>query len=111
MNLGVDENISSERRRNVLSNDDIDRIGDMFSQKMDSLFETIGYDVSNHDSRSNIRKDHEFVRWLRRAKGKLLGAFWAGIGGSCALWFWNAVQAGQIAHPPAPPPVIKEITE
>ena len=77
----------TDRRSGALSEKDLEKIGSVFDKKMDQLFEMIGYDTSTHESRSNIRKDHEFVRWARRAKGRLVGAFLAGVGGSCALWF------------------------
>lgn len=79
-----------ERRGSVLSDTDIERIETAFDRRLAALFEAIGYDTSSPQERNEIRKDHEFVRDTRRAKGKVLTAFVTGIGGSIALWIWNA---------------------
>ena len=80
----------AERRAATLSDNDIARIEAAFDRRQNALFEMIGYDTSSPESRSAIRKDHEFVRGVRRAKGKIVTAFLSGVGGSVALWFWNA---------------------
>ena len=79
-----------ERRVSVLTESDIEKIAGMIVQERTAWAETLGYDVSTPHSRSEIRKDHELVRDLRRAKGKILGAFFTGFGSSVVLWIWTA---------------------
>lgn len=57
---------SPERRKSILTEDDIEKIGKAFDQRQTQLFETIGYDVTTPESRSAIRDDHRFVRILRQ---------------------------------------------
>lgn len=74
-----------ERRNAVLTDADVARIETAFDKRLNSLFEMIGYDTTTPESRSSIRKDHEFVRSARRAKGKIVAAFLTAIGGSAAV--------------------------
>lgn len=60
--------MAEERRKSVLTEFDFEKIGETFERKQAQLFETIGYDVSSHESRSEIRKDHDFVRSARSWK-------------------------------------------
>jgi hypothetical protein len=83
------------RRRANLTDDDHERIQKSFESSQLRFFEMIGYDATTPASRQEIRKDHEFVRGARRAKGAVIAAFFTGIGGSLALWFWNAVGRGE----------------
>lgn len=69
-----------ERRKSVLSDDDVERIGEAFDKKISVLCETIGYDITTPDSRSEIRKDHEFVRDSRKAKGRIVAAILTAMG-------------------------------
>lgn len=79
-----------ERRTSMLSDGDIERIETAFDKRLNALFEMIGYDTSTHESRSNIRQDHEFVRDARKAKGKIITTFFTSMAASAALWLWNA---------------------
>ena len=81
----------TERRMAMLSDADIERIETAFDKQINTLFEKIGYDTTTPDTRKEIRKDHEFVRGARQAKGKVITAFFTGVGGSIALWFWAAI--------------------
>lgn len=77
-----------ERRRSVLSDDDFDKIGEAFEKKLNGLFEVIGYDISTPETRTEIRKDHEFVRDSRKAKAIIIGAILTAVGtaiGSAAI--------------------------
>lgn len=55
-----------ERRKSLLTDDDIEKIGGVFTKHQTQLFETIGYDVTTPESRSAIRDDHRFVRIARQ---------------------------------------------
>lgn len=77
---------SPERRKLSLSDNDIERIGEIFDRKMQGMFEVIGYDTSTPESRADIRKDHEMVRDLRRAKTVIILAVLAAVGTSIAAW-------------------------
>lgn len=79
----------SERRQTVISDNDIERIGEAFDRKIQGLFEMIGYDTSNPETRGEIRKDHEFVRDARKAKGVALTTFFTAIIGSLAAWVYS----------------------
>lgn len=79
---------NAERRTSMLTDGDIDRIGDAFDRKMQGMFEMIGYDISAPDSRAAIREDHAFVRDVRKAKGTLIASFITGIGSSIILWVY-----------------------
>lgn len=80
---------SSERRQTIISDNDIERIGEAFDRKIQGLFEMIGYDTSTPDSRGEIRKDHEFVRDARKAKAVALTTFFTAIIGSVAAWVYS----------------------
>lgn len=84
-----------ERRRSALSDEDMDRIGDAFDKRLNNLFEVIGYDTSTPNAREEIRKDHGFVREARRAKGRVIGAFFGSIGAAIAAFAWSAFTAGK----------------
>lgn len=86
----------TERRQTVISDADIERISEAFDRKINGLFEMIGYDTSSHDSRGEIRKDHEFVRDARRAKAQVTGALLISIGGGIGLALWAGFKA--VAH-------------
>jgi len=97
MSTGVtDESLQfdrrGERRSSVLTDTDIEKIKNMMVAERIEWAETLGYDVTTPQSRLEIRKDHELVRNLRYAKGKIIGAFLISIGGSLALWLWNAAK-------------------
>lgn len=71
--------MSDERRKSVLTDADFEKIGEAFEKKQAQLFETIGYDVSSHESRSEIRKDHDFVRSARSWKAWIVVTLAGGI--------------------------------
>ena len=80
-----------ERRKSALTDDDLDRIKgaihETFTQQFTRWAETIGYDVSSPESRSDIRDDHRFVRYLRKGSGWVIGiAAAAYIGAAAAGW-------------------------
>lgn len=77
-----------EQRRNVLTDNDVERIKNMMVAERTAWAESIGFDVSTPRSRLEIRKDNEFTRNMRRAKNKLITVVFTGIGGSVALWAW-----------------------
>jgi hypothetical protein len=90
-----------ERRESILTESDFEKIHGMFvtmrseiqatiARDREAWAESLGYDVSSVASRSEIRKDHELVRDIRRAKGKIMGAFFTGFGSSVVLWIWTA---------------------
>lgn len=78
-----------ERRRSVLSDQDLESIGTAFDKRLNAMFEVIGYDTTTADTRMEIRKDHEFVRDARRAKGRVIAAFLASVGAGLALLLWS----------------------
>ena len=82
--------MSLERRESILTDVDIEKIESMIVRERTAWAESIGYDVSSAAARAEIRKDHELVRDLRQAKGKILGAFFTGFGSSVVLWIWTA---------------------
>lgn len=85
-----------EQRKSMLTDSDIERIGEAFDRKMQGLFEMIGYDTSTPDSRSEIRKDHEFVRDARQARAVLVTAVMTSIGGAIVLALWAGAKV--LAH-------------
>lgn len=84
--MANDPNAATDRRKSLLSDGDIERVGEVFDRKMQSMFEVIGYDTSTPDSRTEIRKDHEFVRDARKAKAIVIVAMLIAFGGSIAAW-------------------------
>lgn len=64
----------SERRRSVLTDQDVERIEAAFDRRQKTLFETIGYDVSTAETRMEIHKDHTFIRAVRRYKNVFVTA-------------------------------------
>lgn len=72
--------MTGERRKSVLTDDDLDRIGENFDKRLTNFCEVIGYDVTTPESRSEIRDDHKFVRDARKAKAKIVGAALAAVG-------------------------------
>ena len=72
--------MSGERRKSILTDEDVDRIGEVFDRRQSQLFETIGYDISSASARDEIRDDHKFVRDSRRAKGKIVAALLTAMG-------------------------------
>lgn len=89
--MASDPNAQADRRKAILSDSDIERIGDAFDHKMRGLFEVIGYDTSTPESRSEIRKDHEFVRSARNAKGTAVTAFLGSIAAAIGVWLYAAI--------------------
>ena len=55
-----------ERRIATLTEADYERLSKMFDERLDRMAELIGYDVSTHESRDEIRRDHEFTREARK---------------------------------------------
>ena len=53
-----------------LSEADLENIGQVFDSRMTTVFEMIGYDVSDAESRGEIRDDHSFVRSFRKGSTK-----------------------------------------
>jgi hypothetical protein len=86
-------NGNGEQRKFALTDHDIERIGATFDRKIQSLFEVIGYDTSTPESRTDIRKDHEFVRGARNARGKVAGAAWASLGTGIAWLLYVAAKS------------------
>lgn len=84
--MAADHNLTDDRRKSLLSDHDIERIGEQFDRKMQGMFEVIGYDTTTPDSRSEIRKDHEFVRDARKAKAIVIIGMLTAFGGSIAAW-------------------------
>ena len=79
--------MTEERRKSVLLDSDVDRIGEAFEQRLTSFCERIGYDVSTPESRDEIRTDHKFVRIIRKGILWVLGAGSAAwIGAAAAGW-------------------------
>lgn len=58
-----------ERRKSVLQDSDLDRIGEAFDQRLTSFCEKIGYDVTTPETRAEIREDHTWVRKWRNRTG------------------------------------------
>lgn len=75
---------NSERRKTVLSAQDLENIGTEFDARLARKFELIGYDVSTPTARLEIHKDHDFVRGVRNARGIIIAAFLGAIGVSFA---------------------------
>lgn len=63
-----------ERRKSVLTSEDVGAIKGAFKEEISTLFETIGYDTSTPESRREIHEDHTFVRYLRKRKNAFIGA-------------------------------------
>ena len=82
-----------ERRTNVLSDADIDRIEKAFDKRVSTLFETIGYDTSTPEARTEIRKDHEFVRDARKAKVTIITGALGAIGSGIAWLIYMGAKA------------------
>lgn len=61
-----------ERRKSVLLDSDLDRIGEAFDRRLTSFCEKIGYDVTTPESRAAIRDDHSFVRNFRKRAGWII---------------------------------------
>jgi hypothetical protein len=72
--------MGEERRKSSLTDNDLDRIGEAFDNRLTSFCERIGYDVTTPESRAEIRKDHEFVRESRKAKAKIVAAILTAMG-------------------------------
>lgn len=62
--------MADERRKSILTEDDVTRIQgaieETFTEQLNRWAETIGYDMSSQESRSEIRDDHRFVRSARK---------------------------------------------
>lgn len=88
----MSEASGGERRKSVLTDEDITRIKgathEIFAEQFTRWGESIGYDVTTPDSRDAIRTDHKFVRYLRK------GSLWA-IGIAAAA-FITAAAAGLV---------------
>ena len=78
--------MSEERRKSLLLESDLDRIGEAFEKRLEVFCERLGYDVSTPESRDAIRTDHKFVRYVRK------GALWV-IGGAATAYI-TAAAAG-----------------
>lgn len=58
--------MSEERRKSLLLESDLEKIGEAFDRRLEGFCERIGYDVSTAESRDAIRTDHKFVRYVRK---------------------------------------------
>lgn len=81
-----------EQRRSILSEGDLDAIGRAFDDRMNSMFEIIGYDISTPESRAEINKDHQMVRDARKAKALILSSFFIGVGAAIASFLGIGVK-------------------
>lgn len=92
----------AERRQTVISDSDVERIGERigeaFDQKIERLFEMIGYDTTSAEARGEIRKDHEFVRDARKARAIVMTAILASIGGGVAVALWAGAKVLAATH-------------
>lgn len=94
----------SERReaqRAGLSDDDLDRIGLEFDKRLAVVFESIGYDVSTQNARSEIRDDHAWIRRFRSGSAKAqmaaAGAVVTGFIGGFLWLLWYGFKAALMA--------------
>lgn len=81
-----------ERRNRVLTDADLEAL----TKHMSLQFESIGYDISTPETRSEIHADHGFIRDLRKGTGKVKMAAITMLALSfCALVIkWLTVGAG-----------------
>ena len=80
--------MSEERRKSLLLESDLDRIGEAFERRLESFCEKLGYDVTTPESRAEIRDDHRFVRVARK------GALW--VAGTAVVAIAGAAAAGWV---------------
>ena len=84
---------TQERRRASLTDHDVSRIKETFRESFKESFtdwcETIGYDVSTAETRSEIRDDHQFVRTVRKAALIIIVAFLGALGTGAAVAYFG----------------------
>lgn len=86
--------MTTEKRKNVLTEDDFDRIGNEFDKRLAASLESIGYNVTTAEARSEIVKDHTYVREWRTGIEKARLAGWILAFSSALVWIAKTLWAG-----------------